>query len=282
MPGIQDFEGRVAVVTGGASGIGKGIARALIAEGAKVVIADIEQDALTPAAAELGAVGIRVDVSKEEDVDALAKEVDRRFGRVDIVCNNAGVSPKVLIQDATTNDWRWVIDVNLWGVIYGTKVFLPRLLANPHGGYFLNTASIGAFVSSPMIGPYSVTKAGVVALSESLSAEMQAAKANVGVTVLCPGTVRTNIQTSSRNRPAELSVNAKGIDIDLMKNKTLIGKSLWITADSVGPMAIDAIRRGALYATTHDGVGEVIEAKAKNVATMFRHPRPAPVVIETT
>jgi NAD(P)-dependent dehydrogenase (short-subunit alcohol dehydrogenase family) len=273
MPGIRDFRGRVAVVTGGASGIGKGLAKALLAEGAEVALADVEAEALAKAAAELGTVGIRCDVSRETDVEALAAQVDERFGRVDIVCNNAGVSPKARIQDATTDDWRWVLGVNLWGVIFGTKVFLPRLLANPQGGHILNTASIGAFVSSPMVGPYSVTKAGVVALSETLDVELRAAKAQVGVTILCPGSVRTNLHTSTRNRPPELA-NAVGIDIDFMKSGGTIGKAQWITGDSVGRMAVDAIRRGALFATTHDGMDRMVETRMRAIAEAFRAPRP--------
>ena len=274
MAGIQDFKGRVAVVTGGASGIGKGMARALIAEGASVVIADVEQSALDAAALELGAVGIRTDVSREDDVESLAEQVQARFGRVDIVCNNAGVSPKVRVQDAKMDDWRWVLGVNLWGVIHGVKAFLPRLLSNPHGGYIVNTSSAGGFVAMPMIGPYAVSKAGVIALSEALSVELTAAKANVGVTVLCPGLVRTNIQTGSRNRPADLS-DANGIDIDFMKDPSLVRSSDWITADSVGPITIDAIRRGALYATTHDSVADLVAKKMEAVLADLRHPRPA-------
>ena len=272
MAGIQDFNGRVAVVTGGASGIGKGIARALIAEGASVVIADVEQGALDAAASELGAVGMLADVSREDDVESLAEQVQERFGRIDIVCNNAGVSPKVRIQDATMDDWRWVLGVNLWGVIHGVRAFMPRLLANPHGGYVVNTSSAGGFVALPMIGPYSVSKFGVVALSEALDAELKAANANVGVTVLCPGLVRTNLHTGSRNRPSELS-DARGIDIDLAKNPDF-DQSSWISADSVGRITVDAIRRGALYATTHDSVADMVEKKMETVLSAFREPRP--------
>jgi NAD(P)-dependent dehydrogenase (short-subunit alcohol dehydrogenase family) len=273
MPEFKDFAGRVAVVTGGASGIGLGIAKAFIAEGARVVIADIEEGALRDAAASIGAIGIKVDVSKAEEVASLAEQVRDRFGRVDIVCNNAGVAPKVRIQDATLQDWRRMIDVNLWGVIHGINAFLPMLLENPEGGHIINTSSAGGFVTGPMIGTYSVTKAGVVALSEALDAELRMQGAKVGVTILAPGTVRTNLHTSVRNRPSKLS-GVKAQDIDFKTSSHLGGKQRWITADSVGPVVVDAMRRGALYVTTHDNIADLFEARAQRILTQLRAPIP--------
>jgi NAD(P)-dependent dehydrogenase (short-subunit alcohol dehydrogenase family) len=274
MPEFTDFNDRVAVVTGGASGIGLGIARTLLAAGAKVVIADIEEDALRKVADEIGAVAMPVDVSSAEEVAALAEAVLVRFGRVDIVCNNAGVAPKVRIQDATLQDWRWIIDVNLWGVIHGINAFLPSLLANPSGGYIVNTASAGGFVSGPMIGTYCATKAAIVALSESLNMELQMQGANVGVTILAPGTVRTNLHTSVRNRPSSLS-DANARDIDFKKSGALAGTQRWITSDSVGPVVIDAMRRGALYVTTHDDIADMFEKRANRILEQLRAPVPA-------
>ena len=193
------------------------------------------------------------------------------FGRVDVVCNNAGVAPKVKVAEATLDDWRWVVDVNLWGVIHGVSAFLPHLLANPHGGHMVNTASAGGFVTGPMIGPYSATKAAVVALSEALSRELAMDQAKVGVTVFCPGTVRTNLHTSARNRPTGLA-DAKAIDIDMMKNPALIGQQRWLTGDEVAPMVLDAIRRGALYATSHPEIAELVERRSAAVTAAFRHP----------
>jgi NAD(P)-dependent dehydrogenase (short-subunit alcohol dehydrogenase family) len=276
MTELTDFKDRVAVVTGGASGIGLGIARALLAEGAKVVIADIEEDTLRGVADEIGAVAMPVDVSSAAQMAALAEAVLARFGRVDIVCNNAGVAPKVRIQDATLDDWRWMIDVNLWGVIHGINAFLPLLLANQTGGYIVNTSSAGGFVTGPMIGTYCATKAAVVALSESLNMELQMQGANIGVTILAPGTVRTNLHTSVRNRPSGLSdVNAN--DIDFKKAGALAGPQRWITADSVGPVVIDAMRRGALYVTTHDDIADMFEKRAGRILEQLRAPIPATV-----
>ena len=269
---MQDFKDRVAIVTGGASGIGLGLAKAFIAEGAHVVIADIEERPLRAAAEALGATGIRTDVANAADLDALAAEVERRFGRADILCNNAGVAPKVRIQDATADDWRFILDVNLWGVINGIRSFLPLLLRNPDGGHIVNTSSAGGFVTSPMIGTYAVTKAGVVALSETLSAELKLSGAKVGVTILAPGAVRTNLQTSVRNRPTHLA-DTKAADIDFRTSGHL-AKQRWITPDSVGPVVIDAIRRGALYVTTHDTIADLFERRAQRVLTELRHPIP--------
>ncbi len=273
MKALDDFKGRVAVVTGGASGIGRSIAKALIAEGAEVVVADVEEQALLRTAEEIGAVGIRTDVSVASEVTALADAVRERYGKVDILCNNAGVAPKVRIQDATLDDWHFMIGVNLWGVIHGTHAFLPMLLVNPAGGHIVNTSSAGGFMTGPMIGTYSTTKAGVVAMSEALAAELAASGANVGVTILAPGTVRTNLHTSVRNRPASF-VESAAVDIDMRNAEHLIGKQRWITADSVGPIVIDAIRRRALYVGTHLDVADLFERRAQRILAGLRHPVP--------
>jgi len=274
MNGLRDLAGRVAIVTGGASGIGKAMAKAFRAAGAHVVIADVEAAALEMAADEIGALGVRTDVTRAEDLDRLAARVEREHGRADILCNNAGVAPKVRIQDATEQDWRWIIDVNLWGVIHGTRAFLPMLLANPAGGHIVNTASAGGFVTGPMLGTYSVTKAGVVAMSEALAWELRESGAQVGVTILAPGPVRTNLHTSLRNRPAELT-DTRAVDIDLKQDTKVGGEQRWITADSVGPIVIDAIRRNALYATTHDFIADLVQMRMERILADFRHPLPA-------
>src|SRR5918998_4006482 len=161
MSAFTDLEGKVAVVTGGASGIGKGIATALRDEGAQVVIADIEQGALDATAEELGVTGIRTDVSKAESVEALATEVVERFGTAHVIVNNAGIGPIGNVADLTLDDWRWIVDVNLWGVIHGVHHFLPILKANEDGGHIVNTSSVAGLVPSPGLGSYVLTKYGV-------------------------------------------------------------------------------------------------------------------------
>ena len=205
MSGLPDLGGKVAVVTGGASGIGKGIATQLVAEGARVIIADIQRDAMAATAAEIGAaLAVHVDVSDPASVDALARQAIETFGAVHVVCNNAGIGPLAPVADLTLDDWRWMIGVNLWGVIHGVHTFLPILKQNRDGGHIVNTASMAGLVAGPRLGAYAAAKYGVVGLTEVLAAELAADNSRVGVSVLCPGTVHTNIGHSSRNRPADL------------------------------------------------------------------------------
>jgi len=268
MTALHDLKGRVAVVTGGASGIGKGIARKLAEQGMQVVIADIEVGPLEAAAVELGAVGVQTDVSDYASVEALAQEVDRRFGRVDLVCNNAGIGSVAKIADMELSDWRWILGVNLWGVIHGVKAFLPRLLANPAGGHIVNTASMSGLATLPTLGGYGVTKYGVMALSEALAQELQMDGAKVGVTVLCPGPVRSNIKASSRNRPAGLA--AGGLtDTDLEKNP-IAAEMRWLEPDEVGEIVVRAVRRGDFYALTHPEMGDRVQERFQGIADAFR------------
>lgn len=268
MTALTNLPGRVAVVTGGASGIGKGIARRLGEAGMQVVIADIEAGALEATAAELGATPVRVDVSDAASVEALAAEVDRRFGRVDVVVNNAGIGSIAKIADMTVADWNWILGVNLMGVIHGVHAFLPRLLANPEGGHIVNTASMSGLATLPTLGGYGVTKYGIMALSEALAQELAIDGAKVGVTVLCPGPVRTNIKASSRNRPA--SLGAGGLtDVDLEHDATH-GPLRWLDPDQVGDIVVRAIERGDFYALTHPEMAERVEARFADIAEAFR------------
>jgi NAD(P)-dependent dehydrogenase (short-subunit alcohol dehydrogenase family) len=249
MSAFTEFRGKTAVVTGGASGLGKAIARQLAAEGMRVVIADIEESALQHAAAEIGAIGVRADVSDFASVRSLAEETCRRFGTVHVVCNNAGVGSIGRIADLTLDDWRWMIGVNLWGVIHGVQAFLPILRGNADGGHIINTASVGSFVTMPGLGAYGVTKHAVIALTETLAQELAEDGSRVGVTALCPGPTRTNIKTSSRNRPAALGRGGL-VDVDLETTEFGAG-ARWIEPDAVGRIVVAAVRRGDLYAFTH-------------------------------
>jgi NADP-dependent 3-hydroxy acid dehydrogenase YdfG len=202
---VELREGQVAVVTGGASGIGYALASAFRQRGLEVVIADVEEPALARAAEELHAVGVVTDVSRREDVDALAASTLGRFGRVDVICNNAGVSLGFLPSwelDAT--DWDWVLGVNLMGVIHGVRAFVPHLVRQGTG-HVVNTASAAGIGIIPGLAPYDVAKHGVVALSEVLRAELAERAPGVGVTVVSPGMVRTGIVDAARNRPASLA-----------------------------------------------------------------------------
>ena len=267
MSGLPDLAGRVAVVTGGASGIGKGIAAQLVAEGARVVIADIQRDAMEAAAADIGAVGVLTDVSDPSSVDALATAVLDRYGAVHVICNNAGIGPLAPVADLTLDDWRWMIGVNLWGVIHGVHTFLPVLKRNRDGGHIVNTASMAGLVAGPRLGAYAAAKYGVVGLSEVLAAELAADNSRVGVSVLCPGTVHTNIGTSSRNRPADLpDAGFKDIDIELEDNP----RYRWIYPADAGAVVVRAIKRGDLYALTHPDWYPMVAERHEAIAEAFR------------
>jgi NAD(P)-dependent dehydrogenase (short-subunit alcohol dehydrogenase family) len=265
--GLPDLAGKVAVVTGGASGIGKGIATQLVAEGAQVVIADVQRDAMEAAAAEIGALGVLTDVSDPASVDALAATVLDQYGAVHVVCNNAGIGPLAPVADLTLDDWRWMIGVNLWGVIHGVHTFLPILKQNRDGGHIVNTASMAGLVAGPRLGAYAAAKYGVVGLSEVLAAELAADNSLVGVSVLCPGTVHTNIGMSSRNRPADLpDAGFKDIDIELEDNP----RYRWIYPADAGAVVVRAIKRGDLYALTHPDWYPMVAERHETIAEAFR------------
>ena len=199
---ITELTGRTAVITGGASGIGLAIASACKAAGMEVVIADIEEAAITAACGALGAVGVHTDVTDPDSVAALAEAVRSRFGVCDLLLNNAGVGGGGYIVDQTLHDWNWVIDVNLKGVVHVLHAFLPSMLENPNGAHIVNTASI-AGIAAVVSAHYTANKYAVVGISESMRHEFSGT--GLGVSVLCPGLVRTNIIKSERNRPERLA-----------------------------------------------------------------------------
>jgi NAD(P)-dependent dehydrogenase (short-subunit alcohol dehydrogenase family) len=205
---MQDLQGKVAVVTGAGSGIGRAMAERFAQEGMKVVLSDIEETALNAAVQALkqqehDVIGVVTDVASPQAVDELAKQTLAAFGKVNLVCNNAGVFlPMKPMWESTLKDWQWILGVNMWGVINGVRAFVPIMLQQDEPGHIVNTASQAGLVSSNSI--YSVTKHAVVAISEGLSAQLKMQGANVGVSVLCPLFVETRIMESERNRPAEL------------------------------------------------------------------------------
>jgi len=206
---METMAGRVAVVTGAASGIGRALALGFADEGANVVLADVEEEPLAAAADEVSAVGVealpvRTDVTDAESMEAVAAATIERFGTVNMLCNNAGVGGGGLIKNQQLVDWKWVIDVSLWGVIHGLHSFLPHLI-EAEESHVMSTASVAGLMASPGLGPYNAAKYGVVAIMETLHHEIERdPDADVGVSVLCPGVVRTNIATAQRNRPDHL------------------------------------------------------------------------------
>ena len=266
MSSFGDLEGKVAVVTGAASGIGLGIARQFRAAGMQVVVADVQEDALQAAASEIGALGVRTDVRDAGSVQALADATIAEHGAVHVVVNNAGVGPMAPIADLTLSDWQWMLQVNLWGVIHGVHTFLPLLKKNAEGGHIVNTASIGGLTTGPGLGAYSVTKFGIVALTETLATELAAEGSPVGASVLVPGTVRTGIGSSLRNRPADATDGALA-DVDLEAGPDLGMR--WLEPDDVGRVVIKALAAGDLYVITHPEGWPLVAARHQKISDAF-------------
>ncbi len=207
---MQDLEGKTAVVTGSASGMGLAFAECFGREGMNVVMADVEEQALRTATSQVEAAGASVlpvvtDVGDAASMDHLCEATREAFGGAHLVILNAGVSPPTgPMETLTANDWRWTLDVNLWGVIHGIRVFLPELKARDEG-HFVVTASVAGLTSYPWLGPYNASKHAVTSIAETLFSELREAGSKVGVSCLCPGAVATNIGDSARNRPKELA-----------------------------------------------------------------------------
>ncbi|MGY1823084.1 SDR family NAD(P)-dependent oxidoreductase [Geodermatophilus sp. SYSU D00079] len=263
-----EFAGTTAVVTGGASGIGRGLARAFLDAGCSVVIADVDEAALAATARELGVLGVRTDVTDPDSVAALADRAVAEYGEVHVVCNNAGVGPFGPVARLGLQDWRWVLDVNLYGVVHGIQAFLPVLERNPDWGHIVNTSSLSVLVTPPDVAPYVASKAAVLGISEVLAGELAAAGSRVGVTALLPGAVHSNIKASLRTRPA---TEGSGLyDVDLEET----GRLRFIEPEEVGAMVVEAVRAGELYVVTH---GEFRDRAAERAARLQAAFPPAPV-----
>jgi NAD(P)-dependent dehydrogenase (short-subunit alcohol dehydrogenase family) len=260
---MKDFQGKVAVITGGASGFGREFANIGARLGMKLVLADVQQDALDKAQAELEAQGAQVlaarcDVRKAEQVQALADATMRKFGAVHLVFNNAGVGAGGLIWENSIADWEWVLGVNLWGVIHGVRIFTPLMLecAKKEAGYeghIVNTASMAGLLNAPNMGIYNVSKHAVVSLSETLYHDLQLIKAPVGASVLCPYFVPTGIAQSHRNRPDDVkeegSATLSQIAAQAVSDKAV--SSGKVTAAQVAERTFEAIREGRFYIYSH-------------------------------
>jgi NAD(P)-dependent dehydrogenase (short-subunit alcohol dehydrogenase family) len=256
---MDSFAGKVAVVTGAASGIGRALATRFGAEGMRVVMADVEQPVLEAAAGELaGRIGadnvlaVPTDVRDDAAVDALAAATFDRFGTAHVVCNNAGVGTGGLAWTVPADRWRWIVDVNLLGVAHGIRAFVPRMIEQGEG-HVVNTASSAGILTGPAMSPYFATKHAVVALSESLHFDLALTGAAVGVSVLCPEWVRTNIADSERNRPAEVAeaVAPEGMDPEVARAfiRSLVEGG--IPPEAAADAVLDAIRTGRFWILTH-------------------------------
>jgi NAD(P)-dependent dehydrogenase (short-subunit alcohol dehydrogenase family) len=269
---MRELKGRVAVITGGASGIGLATARSLAREGVKLVLADIEQTRLSEAVAGLKAdgaeaVGIVTDVTDKTSVERLADQAWSRFGAVHIIFNNAGVAVFGPTQSNTHADWQWIMNVNVWGPIHGVEAFVPRMIEQKQGGHVLFTASFAGLVSNRGLGPYSVSKAAVVSLAECLSKDLR--DDGIGVSVLCPMRVTTNIDESYRNRPSELGGPETHTVYADKESGSLEGRTLPV--GPVGDLVVDAIRRNALYIITHKETEAYIKRRFDRISEAVVH-----------
>ncbi len=254
---MEEFTGRVGVVTGAASGIGRATAERFASEGMKVVLADIEEPALNGVVSELKDAGhdvisVPTDVSDWQAVQNLADKTIKAFGAVHVVHNNAGVVVSGPIDELSISDWDWVLGVDLWSVIYGVKAFLP-LIKQTGEGHIINTASTAGLQSNAGIGPYNVAKFGVVALTETLRLELDAANSPVSASVLCPGAINTQIVASKRNRPTASAADHKPSEIEssFEKNAGALLQEQGMAPEKVADMIVNAVRTNDFWIITH-------------------------------
>ncbi len=269
---MKTLREKVAVVTGAASGIGLAMAERFAAEGMRVVLADVEEQALATAERALAARGaqtlaVRTDVAHAGDVEALARATLDRFGAVHVLCNNAGVGGDGLpTWEQSLQSWQWVMGVNLWGVVHGIRAFVPRMLAHGVEGHVVNTASMAGHLAMPYLTIYNASKFAVVAISECLHHELQMAGAAVKVSVLCPGFVRTRIMESERNRPAELADAAQRSEAAqafhmAFRGMVEAGKS----PEEIAAGVVDAIREERFWIFPHPEMLDAVRQRADGI-----------------
>ena len=282
---MQEFQGKVAVITGAASGIGRGIAERCVNEGMNVVLADINEDSLNKAEAELSALGgtmiaVKTDVSKRCDVELLADRAMNAFGQVHLLFNNAGVTAGGVPWEASWNDWEWVIGVNLWSVIHGVKVFTPLMLAQNTESHIINTSSLAGLIVGAGSAPYAATKHAVVALSESLYLSLQEQNSLVKVSVLCPGLVRTNIVDAERNRPEDLCDEPVSRTPEMLARQAAFKAAIEASMSprQVADIVFDAIRAEQFYILPHPEYAEVIQLRTDKLLRLENPVSPYAVI----
>jgi len=270
---MKDLSGKVAVITGAGSGFGREFARLGAREGMKLALADVQQDALEVAVAEARAagaetLGLRVDVSKPEEVEELAARANRDLRGVHLLFNNAGVAGGGgYVWESSLKDWQWILGVNLMGVVYGIRAFVPRMLKQDCECHVVNTASAAGLVSAPLMSVYNASKHAVVTLSETLFHDLRLAKAKIGVSVLCPAYVPTNIRSSDRNRPPDLTDDAPPTpsQIAARERTEKAVASGRLSAAEVARMTFDAVREDRFYVITHGKMLASVELRLQDV-----------------
>ena len=269
---MKQFQGKVAVITGAASGLGRSMAERFARAGMSIVLADIEPGALARAEAEMKAagakvIGVRTDVSKAAEVEELAQKTLATFGAVHLVANNAGVAGGGNVWDNTVADWEWVLGVNVWGVIHGVRVFTPIMLEQASEGHIINTASVAGLISPPGMGIYSVSKHAVVALTECLQHDLAQKTDRIKCSVLCPAYVPTGIADSARNRPAELTQNREKTAAELAFDA---GLRKAVQSGKLGPADVaqkvyEAVREERFYILPHPKIKPSIQRRMEDI-----------------
>jgi NAD(P)-dependent dehydrogenase (short-subunit alcohol dehydrogenase family) len=268
---MKDFAGEIAVITGAGSGFGREFARHAHRLGMKLVLADVQRDALNAVVAELGdagaiVIGEVIDVARGEDVQRLADRAFAEMGGVHLLFNNAGVGSGGLVWENSDRDWQWVLGVNLWGVVHGIRHFVPRMIAGGAPGHVINTASVAGLVCAPNMGVYNVSKHAVVALTETLQHDLRLAGARIGVTLLCPAYVPTGIAQSHRNRPDELRADpptASQRAAHAAITKAVEGGRL--SAAQVAQMTFEAIAADRFYVLTHPQILPTVQLRFDDI-----------------
>jgi len=267
---MKDFSGRTAFVTGGANGIGLGLARALLAEGCKVAIADIREDAIAAALKTLDnqhVMGVPLNVASRTAFAEAADIVEEALGPVSLLFNNAGVNLFQTIDESSFDDWDWLMGVNLHGVINGVMTFLPRMKANGLGGHVVNTASMASFLCGPQPGIYNTTKFAVRGMSESLRYSL--APHGIGVSVLCPGLVKSHIYASDEIRPEDLKAGAKPVNTEMVGRLEQVHQ-FGMEPDVIAARVLDAIRANRFYIFSHPEFREEMRELFDEIIAEFR------------
>lgn len=280
---MVDFNGKTAVISGGAEGIGFSIAQAMGAQGMNIVLADIDTEQLRKAMATLTGqqvpvLGVAMDVTRPDDWQRVGEQASERFGNIHMLVNNAGVGGgSGALEQIDERDWRWVLDVNLMGVIHGAQALVPLIRQHGEGGWLINVASMAGMVGVPYAGAYTATKVAVVGLSESWFAELQ--PHNIQVSVLCPAFVKTRINLSERNRQADYQHHKEESEQDAAsaaRMQTIIDNGLAV--EIVGRRVVEAVKQGELYIFTHPNYRKVVQQRFQAIDDAFARSADSPLL----
>ena len=267
---LNELAGKVAVVTGAASGLGRAMALAFASEGMHLALADVDDAGLQETRTRLDgkdvkSIVMRLDVSKASEVEAFARKCFQELGAVHVVCNNAGVALSGPVWETSEAEWQWILGVNLLGVVNGVRAFAPRLIAQDEG-HIVNTASVAGLISPPGMGAYCVSKHAVVTLSEALHHDLRERGSRVGVSLLCPAYVPTGIADSERNQPPGVSVSSKSNERvakeAALRKAVAAGK---LSADDVARAVVAAVKENRFYVLTHPGIKGAVRARMEDV-----------------